>query len=270
MSNPPAISGVTAVLEYLLASIYNHAGLGSVTVSAVAPDIAQGMVGTGTDAPLQVNLFLHQVTHNAAWRNMCLPSLAADGATRLSNAPLALDLHYLLTVYAAADCEAEALLGYAIQLLHEMPVLPRIQIQQGLAALPGANPLAHLLAGSGLAQQFEMIRITPATMGREELAWLWTALKADYRPTYAFNVSVVLIQATERLLASLPVLRPSITVQPNLAPAFASLSTLIPPNGQTAACLGDVVTVQGVNLTGALVSCSATTGWACKALSRRC
>ena len=55
---------------------------------------------SGPEPENQVNLFLHQVTHNPAWRNVDLPSLAADGKTRLTNPPLALDLHYLLTVYA--------------------------------------------------------------------------------------------------------------------------------------------------------------------------
>ena len=42
---------------------------------------------------------------------------------RTTNAPLALDLHYLLTAYARTDAAAEILLGYAMHLLHETPVL---------------------------------------------------------------------------------------------------------------------------------------------------
>ena len=52
-----------------------------------------------------------------------------------------------------------------------------------------------------------MIKLTPATINREELAWLWTALKADYRPYYPFDASVVLIQPQQPPLAPLPVLR---------------------------------------------------------------
>ena len=65
MSSALAISGVTAVLQYSLNSIYNPgAGLGSVTVSAIAPDLVPTDVGGNGSDTLQVNLFLHQVTPN--------------------------------------------------------------------------------------------------------------------------------------------------------------------------------------------------------------
>ena len=44
---------------------------------------------------------------------------------RITNPPLALDLHYLLTAYGIAELQAEVLLGYGMQLLHEHPVLGR-------------------------------------------------------------------------------------------------------------------------------------------------
>jgi Pvc16 N-terminal domain len=250
MSNALAISGVTAVVESLLNSVYSSSGLGTVAVSALAPDIIQATLGTSNAPPLQVNIFLHQVTPNAAWRNIGLPSLAADGSTQLSNPPLALDLHYLLTAYAAEDLMAEALLGYGIQLIHEMPVLPRSQIRAALGSILSTNPLSTLLGSSGLADQIEMLKITPATLGREELAWLWTALKADYRPTFPFQVSVVLIQAPAPSVSALPVLQRQITVQPNLviSPTSPILTAAIPPTNQPAACVGDQVAVRGATL----------------------
>jgi hypothetical protein len=251
MSTALAISGVTAVLQYLLTSVYSAAGLGSVTVSAVAPDIVQAMTGTGSNTPLQVNLFMHQVTHNAAWRNTCLPSLAPDGSTRLTNQPLALDLHYILTAYGSGDCEAEALLGYAVQLMHEAHLLPRAQIRLGLTSLPSSNPISHMLGESGLADQIEMIKLTPTMINREELAWLWTALKADYRPSYLFDVSVVLIEEQQPLLSALPVLQSNLSIQPNMGTPFPALAAVDPPKLQPAAHLSDTVTVTGTNLTGA-------------------
>jgi hypothetical protein len=248
VSNALGISGVTAVLQYLLNNAYSSAGLGSVTVSAVAPDIVQSGLGTAHAAPLQVNVFLHQVTPNAAWRNVDLPSLSPDGGTRLGNPPLALDLHYLLTAYAPEDCQAEALLGYAVQLLHEAPTLARNDIRTALANVPATNPLQSILAGSGLAEQIEMVKITPATLGREELAWLWTALKADYRPTFPFQVTVVLIQPQHSALSALPVLQHHVTVQPSLVPPFPTLTAVDPPSGQPAATVGDTVAVAGANL----------------------
>ncbi len=252
MSSALAIPGVTAVLRHYLNSIYNSAlsVLGSVSVSAKAPDIVQTELGNGPSAILQVNLFLHQVTPNAAWRNMGLPSLGPDGVTVLKNPPLALDLHYLLTAYASEDSHAEALLSYAVSFLHDNPVLLRGQITAALTALP-SNPFCDGLRVSGLADQIEMIKITPATLGREEMAWIWTALKADYRPTFPFQVSVVLIQPSNPTVSALPVLQRSISVQANLLPGLATLTEVDPPSGQPAACLGDTVTVEGANLLGA-------------------
>jgi len=252
MSSALAIPGVTAVLRHYLNNVYNNASsvLGSVSVSAKAPDVVQTEIGSGPNSLLQVNLFLHQVTPNAAWRNVGLPSLAADGVTVLKNPPLALDLHYLLTAYAFEDSHAEALLSYAVSFLHDNPVLLRGQITAALAALP-SNPFCDGLRVSGLADQIEMIKMTPATLGREEMAWIWTALKADYRPTFPFQVSVVLIQPSNPIVSALPVLQRNISVQSNLLSTFATLTEVDPPSGQPAACLGDTVTVEGANLTGA-------------------
>src|SRR6185295_10364157 len=78
MSNALAISGVTAVLQYFLNIAYNNPSsvLGGVGISALAPDIVQSNLGSGANAQLQVNLFMHQVTHNAAWRNMGMAAVS--------------------------------------------------------------------------------------------------------------------------------------------------------------------------------------------------
>src|SRR5262250_3673227 len=101
----------------------------------------------------------------------------------------------------------QALLGYAVFFLHQNPVLSRSDINSALGALPPSYPapFATALGHSGLADQVEMIKITPATLGREEMAWLWTALKADYRPTFPFQVSVVLIEPKSPTVSGLPV-----------------------------------------------------------------
>lgn len=255
MSSALAISGVSAVLQFYLANLYTGLSAlfgGTVTVSSKAPDIVQESFSSG-GVENQVNLFLHQVTHNVGWRNQDLPSVGADGMTRLSDPALALDLHYLLTAYGTQDWQAEALLGFALLMLHENPVLTRNDISNAIAKLPvtdPTNPLSTPLGTVGLADQIEMLKITPSTLGREEMAWLWTALKADYRPTFPFQVSVVLIEPENPAIAPLPVLVRQITVEPDLSP-FPNLTDVIPPGGQPAAALGDIVTVTGSHLLNA-------------------
>ncbi|WP_213956939.1 DUF4255 domain-containing protein [Variovorax sp. dw_954] len=253
MTTGLAIAGVTAVLQYQLQNLY--AGLNgpfpnSVGVSCLAPDQVQQTLGHLDGPQNQVNLFMHQVTHNTAWRNVDLPSAGADGSTRLSSPPLGLDLHYLLTVYASEYWEAEALLGYAVQMLSDAPVLARATVATALANLAtplAATALIPYLQQSGLENQIEMIKITPAPLGREEMAWLWTALKADYRPTYPFTVTVVLIQARRPATLALPVLNRDLQVLPG---APAQLLTLRALNGQPAAASTDVVGVTGEFLAG--------------------
>ena len=247
MSSALALAAVTSVLQQALNLVFNGSALGTVNVSAVAPDVVECKYGIGADSGLRVNLFLHQVTPNAAWRNIDFPSLAADGATRLKNPPLALDLHYLLTAYAADDTEAEALLGYAILMLHENPILPRTLINSMLGLL-GSGTYNNAVQNAGLSAQIEMIKLSPATLGREEMAWLWTALKADYRPTFPFQASVVLIRNDNPTAFSLPVLTRNITVQPGVS---AQLFTVQPPNDQSPAVAGDMVTISGASLSAA-------------------
>lgn len=255
MSSALALAGVSAVLQYYLTNLYTPltALFGAmVSVSAKAPDLVQEAFTAGSPEN-QVNLFLHQVTHNAGWRNQDLPSVGPDGMTRLSNPPLALDLHYLLTAYGTEDWQAEALLGLAVLMLHENPVLTRNDIRHAISQLPvndPSNPLSTPLGAVGLADQIEMLKITPSTLGREEMAWLWTALKADYRPTYPFQVSVVLIRPQNPSVAPLPVLLRQITVEPDINP-FPNILSVIPPGGQPAAALGDIVTVTGSHLLNA-------------------
>lgn len=253
MSNALAISAVTAVLQYYLSNVYMATSVfpSPPTVSSQAPDILQNAFNAGPAVfQNQVNLFMHQVTHNPGWRNVDLPSLGADGRTQLKNPPLALDLHYLLTAYASYDWQAEALLGYALLQLHQYPVIARSDITNALASAssPHLPALATALATSGLADQIEMIKITPATLGREEMAWLWTALKADYRPTFPFQVSVVLMQQPANATIAIPVMQRNIQAVP-ITPAH--LLSIQIPNQQPAALPGQTIGVTGEFLSGA-------------------
>jgi Pvc16 N-terminal domain len=247
MSSALALAAVTTALQTGLQFLYNGSVLGTVNVAAIAPDLVESTYGIGTDSNPVVNLFLHQVTPNAAWRNIGLPSLAADGATRRKNPPLALDLHYLLTAYASENSQAEALLGYAVLMLHENPILPRAVITDLLATL-SSNTYNNALKDAGVSAQIEMIKIAPATLGREEMAWLWTALKADYRPTFPFQASVVLMRNDNPEAYSLPVLTRNIVVQ---AGGVAQLLAVQPPYDQSPIVAGDTVEITGISLNGA-------------------
>ena len=63
------------------------------------------------------------------------------------------------------------------------------------------------------------------------MAWLWTALKADFRPTYAFDVSVVLIENPLASSFGFPVLSRNINVRSGRPPELFEVQ---PPMNQTA------------------------------------
>ena len=267
MSTALAIAGVTAVLRDLLNDgLVNHnvsGTLGStVTVSVLPPDRVVPVNGTEAS---QLNLFLHQVTPNLGWRNERLPSRDASGRQRLGNPPLALDLHYLLSAYTGGDLHAEILLGYAMQLLHETPVLTRQAIQTALNPSPGVGidlPTAlRALADSGLEHQVEMIKVTPEYLSTEEVSKLWTAMQTHLRPTAAYMASVVLIEATQPARSALPVLSrgerdlvtgrdPGVMVRPDLLPPVPAIDRVVPDGGQPVARLGEPITLEGHRLAG--------------------
>jgi hypothetical protein len=220
LSSALAIASVTAVVKNLLDNgmIDDQvvSAVGKVAVTARAPDL----ITLDDHGPSQLNLFLYQVTPNQGWRNVGLPSRDAAG-DRLSNPPLALDLHYLLTAYAARDLHAEILLGYAMQLLHETPVLPREGIRRALG-VPGLvvdpdnalPPDLEAIASSDLAEQVEAIKIVPTVQSTEEVSKLWAAFQSRYRPSAAYLASVVLIESRRPTRAALPVGRRKLYVAP--------------------------------------------------------
>lgn len=202
MSNALAIAAVTATLKDLISdglAGLDLSAIGSVGVSALPLD----RMATGETEPNQLNLFLYQVSSNAGWRTHALPARDGSGQ-RIANPPLALDLHYLLTAYGAQELGADALLGLGMQTLHENPGLDRARLR---AVLGGATPPFGNFSALGLADQVESLKITPLFLGTDELSKLWTAAQARYRPSMAYQVSVVLIESDAAARAALPVLR---------------------------------------------------------------
>lgn len=264
MSSALAIAGVTQILRDLLNNALIDADVsgalgGNVNVRARAPDRAEDVAADGESF---LNLFLWRVSPNSAWANHVLPTRNAAGA-RLANTPLALDLHYLVSAHGADDLHAEILLGHAMQLLHEHPMLGRAEIRTALDSLPDLGgdlpPALQSLGRTGLADQYEQIRISPAPLGLDELSKLWTACSASLRTAAAYQVSVVLIEATRPGRRALPVLalgpdNSGAIVSLGVAPPFPTITGIQLPDGQPSARPGDVITLSGQHLAGTSVS----------------
>lgn len=247
MSTALAIAATTAVLKSLLdnrfsdpvvAASFGASGRPQVTV--LPPD---AVIPANTQLEDEtLNLFLYQVTPNVGWRNVGLPS-RDDQGERVTNPPLALDLHYLLTAYGNEPFHAEMILGYGVQLLHEISILTRGAIRTALQGLP---PASQVLATAELADQVEQIKLSPTGMSSEEISRLWSAFQTHYRPTAAYYASVVLIESRRPAKSALPVRDRRLLVLPFNRPVIETVAPQM-------ALITDLMTLQGQNLKGEIV-----------------
>lgn len=267
MSSPLAIGAVSAVLRNLLDNGMVDVGvpIGSVSVTAVAPDTIDL---NDTNATPSLNVFMYRTSRNIGWENAAFPTRNSRGEAT-SNQPLALNLHYLITAYGDNDFEAEILLGYAMHLLHERPVLDRPAIRRALgpatvdsSILP---PAFQALSVSDLADQVESVTVTQEPIDSEEMSRLWSAFQSNYRPTAAYVVTVALIEARAPVSAGLPVLsrgpidpvtnrERGVVVTPGLVPPYPTLQTIEAPDSNPAAVLGNTITLRGHHLDGTSIN----------------
>jgi hypothetical protein len=243
MSDYLAIGGVSAVLLSLLNTALTSGGpsllLGSPSsgVTARSPDL----IKTGPDEQPQLNIFMYYASINPALRNLGLPATNAQGS-RLSNPPLGLNLHYLITAYGKNQFDTEILLGWAMQVFHETPVVPRATIQNALNDLGGGTENG-MIAKSTLSNQVEHIRITPEALTTEEIYRLWTAFQTSYRPSTSYQVSVVVIQDSQSFISNLRPHRRTVKALPMQIPVINSVT----PSNVTA---GQVLTIVGSHFLG--------------------
>ena len=244
MSNALAIAAVTETLvQTLEANLVNASKVQNAWVSSVTPDQKDKLPDPG------VNIFLYQVTPNAAFRNADLPTRSADGKL-LQRPQLALDLHYLFTFYGDDKAlEPQRLLGAVTLALHANPVLARNTIQ--LAPIvspsqPGGVPSTAL--DSGLNVQSQLIRLTPVSFTIEELSKIWSfLLKVDYVLSTAYVASVVLIQTDDPPPSPAPpTLSYRLAAAPFILPVISQV--VASPNPATPVTDQSAIAVIGANL----------------------
>ena len=216
MSNYMAIATVTAALQQLLQDAVKHAVTGAnVGFSRPEPDSAS------KSGPL-VNIYLYQVTPNATFRNVDLPTRRADG-TLVHRSLAALDLHYLFTFHGDDDrLEPQLMLGAVASTLQTQPLLSASNIQAALMS----PQFSTILANSDLANQVERVRFTPTALSLEEFSKLWSVFfQVEYSLSAAYQASVVLIESGDTPQEALPVRARNVYVstfqQPNITRVIA-------------------------------------------------
>jgi Pvc16 N-terminal domain len=240
MTNSLGIGAVTAALRNLLQA---DVDVGGTLVTTHPPDKAR----PETDAanPNRVNIFCYRTSINGALSNMELPGQVRPGET--GQPPLAVNLHYVVTAINAGDDEvlSNRMLGRAMQVFHDRPVLARADLEAALAL-------------SDLDQQIERVRITHEPLSIDDISRLWSAFQTEYRFSAYYHVSVVLIEGTRPTRTPPPVLArgqddSGVDAQPDLAPPPPSAPTLrsvAAPAEEPAAVLGELLTATGHRLDG--------------------
>jgi hypothetical protein len=241
MSNSRSVAAVTATLHALLDQGTRDNPTGTV-VTTRPPDKARSTITSN-----QLNVFLYHTALDAAWRNMDMPGQVRPNETGVP--PLPLNLYYLLTAYGENDEDALGhwVLGRAMSIMHDHPVLSGDDIRR---SLPAGD-----LANFDLQFQAEGVRITFQPLSLSEMYNLWTTFQTQYRISAAYEVSVVLIDSNRPIRAPLPVLRRGDldrgpVAQPGLTPPFPTLTQLAAEDPRFSPQPGDEVRLSGFHLAG--------------------
>jgi hypothetical protein len=234
MSNFLAIATVTAALQDVLQPAVSQA-VGLAKVGFSRPD------ASNQQTPL-VNIYLYQVTPNAAYRNADLPTRRNDGSL-VQKPQVAIDLHYLFTFHGNDDqLEPQRLLGAVATALNAQPLLSKQNI---------VNATSHFsfLSKSNLADQIERIKFTPTSLSLEEFSKLWSVFfQIEYSLSAAFQASVVLMESDDTPREALPVLARNLYVSTFRSPNIDRVISQAGPDAPIAA--GSTLLIQGQQLRG--------------------
>jgi hypothetical protein len=242
MSNSLAIAAVTSAIRYVLDRALERTHPGQVGDAAVTTLHPAKLVTTDLAGSAGINVYCYQGTPNHAWNLTDLPTRRGDGST-VKRPIAALDLHYLLTCYGEETrLEPQRLLGRVVGALAATSMLTRGVVTAALDLYSGDDTETPFLAASDLAEEVELVKLSPATLSLEEMSNLWGMLDTPYQLSLTYLATVVLIAADVTPKVALPVRRRALTVSPSGPPRLASVTT--DPADQ-AAGTGSTVVVRG-------------------------
>jgi hypothetical protein len=236
VSNFLAVATVTATLSQLLQSAVG-ADVPGATVTTLRPD---GVVSPPPNPA--VNVFLYQVTPNAATRAFDLPTRGQSGELR-QRPRAGFDLHYLLSCYGNdALLEPQRLLGSVVRTLNARPMLTRASINSTVA-----GPTFTYLAASNLSEEVELVKFTPLPLSLEETSRLWSVLlQTPYALSVTYQAGVVLIDGEATPQPAPPVQASNFYVAPVVGP---SITSVVADSDESAPIVaGSAVRIAGANL----------------------
>lgn len=160
---------------------------------AVMSSGEMGDVGEGEDAPVKprVSLYMYRATVNEHLRNQPLGARPSDAPP-----PLALDLHFLLTVWSDKVEDELRIMGWTMLKLHTHQIL-------------GASDLTE----EGKFGPDEVIHVIPAELSNEDLMRIWDAIRRPYCLSASYIARVVRLEDLGTYDPAKPVLARRFEVQ---------------------------------------------------------
>ncbi len=223
MSSSTAIGMVGESLKTLLEEEMGVTPSASVTL--LAPD--------EVSSTRRINLFLYKVQENAHFKNKDWEVSRTD-PKRITPPPLSLNLFYLMTAYAQNDAEtgntsAHAILGDAMRVFHQFPVIPSV----------------HLAVG--LSDAREQVKIMPVPIDMDELSKVWSTFNTPFRLSVGYEISVVQLDLPADSAQDMPPRVNAIGVPQINAPFNVPKVTAITP---LSGPIGTMMTIHGEHMAG--------------------
>lgn len=134
--------------------------------------VSSGQLAGEFDETTRITLYLYRVTVNEHGRGQ-----RRSGSAR---APLGMDLHYMLSAWAANPLDEQVTLAWAMRALHEVPVLD----------------VSSLSPEAGWARD-EIVQVVPAELSTEDVMRIWDALDPAYRLSVSYVARVVVLDPDE-------------------------------------------------------------------------
>lgn len=136
-----------------------------------------------------ISLYLYRVTINGTLRNP-VPRLESNGKRR--RPPLPLDVHFMLTPWAKTAAKQQRLLGWAMQQIEDIPILP-----SGLLNSIGPEP--------GIFRPDEMAEIICDPISMQDMFNIWENLKAKMQVSVTYVARMVMIESALEQVEAPPV-----------------------------------------------------------------
>ena len=253
MSKSQAIAAVTSMLAHVV----------NVSTGADVKLGRPGVLNNNDPQPSKIQLFLYQVTPNAAWRNMDLPTRDNAGQRIVQRPQVALDLHYLFSFYGDEELlEPQLMMGQVMRDLHAQAVFSHARVAKLIGDI--TEPRKTIITNSQIAQSIETVKLSPSVLTLDDMFKLWSVFsQTPYVLSVAYLATVVLIEGDETTQPSLPVLQRGKDDKgvETLLPPFPSIDEIYfglpedtnadpPPLSFPAAQLGSVLIIKGQNLSG--------------------